>query len=385
MRVLHILPGLEISSGPTQALAALARHQARLGAEVTIAHLQGRGGGPPERLEHGIAYAGFQVRWLRYWGYAPGLGVFLRRQVGNFQVVHLHGLWLYPNVAGARACWGQAVPYLVRPAGSLEGWSLGQRRWLKGLYYRGLERRHLARAAALHAVSEQEAASLRGLNLPTRIEVIPNGVELEGSTALPSQAASRARLGLAPEAPVVLFLGRLHPKKGLDVLGEAFRRVRGELPEARLVVAGPDGHAFAAKVKEQYRELGILSAAVFLGELEGEDKAAAYRAADVFALASHSENFGLAVLESLAAGTPVVVSRQTPWEEVERAGAGFWVERSAEAFARALGRVLSDRGRGREMGERGRELVCRKYGWREVARRTLEVYEEVAPKGFIEH
>ena len=373
MRILHVIPGLAVSSGPTSALLNLAREQARLGHEVAIAHVTGRG--TDARPESGLPVLGFPAVLLPYWAYSPGLRRWLGAHVAGFDVVHIHSLWLYPNLAAEAACARRGVPYWVRPAGSLEPWCFGPRAWKKRLYFRCLERPGMNRAAAVHAVSEQEAANIRATGIRAPIVTIPNGVDLAAFDGGPDCETARTRLGLPREAPIVLFLGRIHPKKGLDLLGAAFAGVRRRFPEAVLAVVGPDDGPFARQVRNDYAALGLGDSVRFLGERRDREKVAAFRAADVFVLPSHSENFGIAVAESLAAGTPVVVSRNTPWQAVETEGAGFWIDLEPGRIEAALGEILSNPDRARIMGARGRALVEREFQWPAIASRVLAEYE----------
>ena len=374
MRILHVIPGLAVSSGPTSALIHLATEQARLGHEVAIAYVSGRGTDAPVVNVPGLRVQGFPATLLRHWAYSTALRDWLGRETANFDFVHIHSIWLYPTLAAAAACKRHCVPYWIRPAGSLEPWCLKLKAWKKGLYFRLIERPQLNAAAAVHAVSTQEAENIRATGIAAPIVTIPNGVDLAAFDRGPDRAAARVQLDLPADARIVLFLGRIHPKKGLDVLGRAFAEVRDRMPGALLAVVGPDEGPYARQVRREYDELGLGRSVLFLGELRDDDKIAAFRAADAFVLPSRSENFGISVAESLAAGTPVVVSRNTPWEAVEREGAGYWTVLEPGPVAAALVELLAQPARAREMGARGRALIEREFQWPAIARRVVEAY-----------
>ena len=377
MRIQHVIPGMAFASGPTQALVNLSKHQAALDHQVTIAYVTGRGADAHDLDIPGVDLIGFPACCLRHWAYSPALRRWLDTNLSRFDVVHIHSMWLYPNVAATRACWKQCVPYIVRPAGSLEPWCLKAKAWRKGLYFRLWEKRMLNRAAAVHAVSEQEAQNVRALGITAPVITIPNGIDLAEYQNLPSPEDARRRLGLPQGLPLALFLSRIHPKKGLDILGQVFCILRSRVPDARLVIVGPDRHEYAAEIKALYQGLGIADDVVFLGEKRGLDKVAAYAAADVFILPTHSENFGIVVAESLIAGTPVIVSQNTPWKVVEDVGAGFWLELDAEVFAERAASLLADPDRARSMGRNGQKLVSEHYDWSAIADELCQFYGRI--------
>jgi glycosyltransferase involved in cell wall biosynthesis len=246
---------------------------------------------------------------------------------------------------------------------------------LAGLF----DRRSLRQASMIHATSEMERDWIeRYLGKGPRIAVIPNGVEMQVFPGTPRETkpASRTRQ--------VLYLGRLHPLKGLELLIEAWGRMGNGTPEAcptggngwQLVIAGPDEQGTRARLEAQARTLGLANL-TFPGPLYGEEKRRALAEADLFALPSRTENFGIAVAEALAAGLPVITTKGTPWSEIE-GRSGWWVDVNADAIAKALAAAmrLSD-AECHTMGQRGRELVAAKYQWDAVGRAMMAVYESL--------
>jgi glycosyltransferase involved in cell wall biosynthesis len=186
----------------------------------------------------------------------------------------------------------------------------------------------------------------------------------------------RERQGIPAGAPLLAFLGRLHPQKRLDLVQAAFERVRRRAPEARLLLAGPlDGHT---RAELNAILSGSAGAAIWLGELAEPEKWGLLSEADLLLLCSDSESFGLSVAEALAVGTPVVVSRTCPWPELEALRCGFWVEQSAEALAEAALRLLRDPAEARAMGARGQELIRLRHSWPAIGRQMAERYAALA-------
>jgi glycosyltransferase involved in cell wall biosynthesis len=263
------------------------------------------------------------------------------------------------------------VPYVVSPHGALDPWLRQRGRLRKAVAGLLWQRRMLDGAAALHFTSEAESRLAGRFSEGVPRVVVPLGVSWADFQELPPPAS-------VGEGPVVLALGRIAAKKGLDMLIRAFALTRRRFPAATLVVAGPDDEGLRPRLEELARSEGVGDAVVFPGMLTGRDKLAALAAADVWALASHTENFGIAVVEALAAGAPTLVSPAVNLAgEIERAGAGVVSETKPEAFAGALAYLLEDEERRAQYGERGRKFAQR-YDWEALAPRIVELYEAVA-------
>jgi glycosyltransferase involved in cell wall biosynthesis len=245
-------------------------------------------------------------------------------------------------------------------------------KWRKSAAYWLLERTNLSGAARLHASSEQEASALGDLALDVPIGVVPNAVDLEAAASAPR--GFRARLGIPPDAFVVLALGRMHRIKRLELLAEAFAQLRETDPSAHLILAGPDEERLGPALM---RQLAPHAAFVHVtGPVQGGDKWALVRDADVMVQCSDSESFGLAVAESLAAGVPVVATRTLPWSVLEARECGLWVEQDAGAIAAALRDLARDPDRRAAMGARGETFARETFGWSAVASAMRDLYEQ---------
>ena len=373
MNILHLIPGLNNASGPTQVVYHLAHEAAKAGHHVTVCYIQGRGAEPAYTFDPAVELLGFPAVGLRKWGYSPALRRFLRAELGRFDLVHVHSLWLYPNIAAMQAARRHGVPYIVRPAGSLEPWALGYSAWKKRLYLGLIERRILNKAAGIHAVSEQEAENIRKLGFKPPVIVVSNGIDAAAYPLEADKKTLRRELDLPEEAFVLLFLGRIHPVKNPSFLLQVFRKVHIDHPEALLLIAGPDDHPYARQIKIEAHTLDIEPFCRFIGEVRAEDRTRFYGAADVFLLPSFSENFAVAVLEALAAGLPVVVSQHTPWSEAEDVRAGFWLPLEESAFTSALHTLIENEPLRREMSANALVLAQR-YDWESVAQKMMNEY-----------
>jgi glycosyltransferase involved in cell wall biosynthesis len=288
--------------------------------------------------------------------------------------IHIHGIWERLLIVAANTAFAARVPYCVRPAGMLDSWSLMQKKWKKGIALAFGYRRSLERAAFFHTLTHVEADFRTRLQLTPPCEHIPNGVCLEEIDPLPPAGSFRARHERLGDRRFILFIARLHHKKGLDLLAEAFRIVAAREPEVDLVVAGPDGGE-----KESFEKAiagaGLSHRVHLAGPIYMREKIAAIRDSDCFCLPSREEGFSVAVLEALAVGVPVVISEHCNFEDVQRRGAGFVVRLDADELAAGLLAVLADRTNRDVMGAAGRALIVEQYTWPRVAAATIAAYE----------
>lgn len=304
----------------------------------------------------------------------------LARLVEHMDMVHLHGVWEPLLLAAAGEARRHGVRYVYSPHGMLDPWSLRQKRWKKWLALALGYRRALSRAAFLHVLNADEEHLLKPLRLTCPTRIIPNGVSLEELEPLPPAGSYYAQHPELGGQPFVLFLSRLHYKKGLDYLADAFVLLAGWRPDVRLVVAGPDGGA-RADFEGRMKQAGLADRVHVVGALYGADKFAALADASAFCLPSRQEGFSIAILEALACGVPVVISENCHFPEVGEAGAGEVVPLDAQRVADALFRVLDQKPLRQRMGQAGRELVRSRYTWARVAEQCVGAYQEalVAP------
>jgi glycosyltransferase involved in cell wall biosynthesis len=308
-------------------------------------------------------------RWPRLdYAFSLALAGRLRKAMLDVDIVHMTSTFSFPTLVGSRLAAGAGKPYVISPRGSLQRWSLAQKRWKKVPYFALIERGNLQGAAAIHATSEIERDELRAV-LDVPIFVVPNGVELPDLKEMPKREPKR-----------IVFLGRVHQKKGLDILVAALSLLDKTVPATETLIAGPDDNGEWGRIEKLLASMQPRPHVRYLGPLEGEERFRFLGAASVFVLPSHSENFGQAVVEALACGTPVVVSRNCPWRRVEEAGAGRWVENTPEGIASGLASVLRDESDWNARSSAAKTLAA-EYSWSSMAGLMQQEYETILRRG----
>lgn len=376
MRVLHVIPSAAPrDGGPAVAVRAMARTLAARGLEVTVATTDAGLAIPPGAAagapvwEEGAEYRYFSASLRSGWKLSRPLSRWLHAHVGSYDAVHVHALFSYPTIPACRAAEAAGVPFVLRPLGTLDPWSLRRHAWKKRPYLALIERRHLRAASAIHATSAAEADAVAALGYADRVRTIPLGVDAPPPPPREPPAAG---------APLrLLFLSRVHPKKGLPLLLAAMAGASGEI-DARLTVAGTGAPGYLREMEALCHRLGLSGRVRFAGHLEGAGKEAALREADVFVLPSYQENFGIAVAEAMAAGLPVLVSDQVGIaEEVREAGAGLVVPAEAEAIAGALSSLAARPAARIAMGAAGARLARERFSWDRTADGLVELYRDI--------
>jgi poly(glycerol-phosphate) alpha-glucosyltransferase len=297
-------------------------------------------------------------------------------------VVHVHGMWLYLAHANRKYHQATGTPYVISPHGMLDSWQLRQSWWkntTKKIAFQLYEGEHLQRAAAIHALNEAERDAIRDFGLENPIAIIPNATKLPGAPSPDEQAAQ----WVIDDRKVLLFLSRIHTKKGLDNLLRGWAASQPAEHGWRLVIAGDTTDtAYWDQLRSLQRELGITDSSTFVGGQFGEEKARSFRAADGFILPSFSEGLPMAVLEAWSYRLPVLMTTYCNLDVGFRAGAAREIDTSADSIATGIRELIRmPEPKRREMGERGYELVRRQYTWDTVARDTLDLYRWALGRG----
>lgn len=380
MNILHVIDSLDpAAGGPPVIAASLASAQQQLGHQVTLACYRHES---PDRFDDdGIpGISKIRILLLPRGGRVERLsaraaGPLLDAAVAEVDVVHLHNVWEPILVRAAKSARLREIPYVVLLNGMLDPWSLRQKSLKKQVALMFGRRKMLDNAAALHLGNRDEERLIAPLGLQARTAVVPNGIGPRRAEALPASGMFRESLPTLQHAPFILFLSRLHYKKGLDVLADAFTRAAKRC-DAHLVVAGPDGGAREA-FERQISSAGLAGRVHVVGPLYGNRKWAALKDADLWTLPSRQEGFSIAVLEAMSFGKAVVISEDCHFPEVEQEEAGLLLPLKAERFADAFIELVNDPHRRERYGERARALVMDRFIWPRVAEQTISLYQSL--------
>jgi glycosyltransferase involved in cell wall biosynthesis len=389
LRLLHVIssvaPGF---GGPSKAVQAMTRALADRGHQVTIAttdaadDANGRLDVPLDEavVQGGVAYRYFARRPGGAWKFSWALTRWLSRETASFDVAHVHGMFQHSTMAGCRISRRNGVPYVLRPLGTLDAWSLGQHAWKKLPYLALVERSHIRHAAALHATSGAEAGHLRALGV-RRIAVIPLGVDF------PSRMVDRRQASAAGGPALrVLFLSRLHPKKGIPILLEAIRMVREAGTPVVLTVAGSGDPGYEAQVRAMAAAIGVADVITWTGHVDGARKAELFADADLFVLPSSQENFGIAVAEALAWGVPALVSHEVAIAgDIAAAGAGKALPIDAASFAEAITHYARHPETRLAAGDAAAAFARESYSWQSCAERLEGLYRTLTGRDSSPH
>jgi len=389
MRVLHIIQAISKKFGGVQTvLNDLTKFQVDCGLDVEIATTNvktPRGGVLDAPVDRPVDMFGVKVHHFPVQNmtllYSRQLQLYLKKNLNDFDIIHIHGLYRFPMTYAACRARKQGIPYIIMPHGSLDPYlykrSTRGSLLLKRLYEHLFDLPNLEHAGAVHFTAEEERDRVSFLGLRAPSFVVPNGIDWKHFEKLPKRGAFRHRHGIGSE-PLVLFLGRLHFKKGLDLLIPAFGQVQARHPDAKLVIVGPDNDNYGEQVRAWVSERNLESQVIFEGHLDSNDVIQAYVDADVFVLPSYTENFGITIVEAMACGLPVVISDQVNiHQEIAETGGGLITHCVADEVASALCELLADKEKRSIMGKKGRFAAKELYDWPHIVDALTREYETV--------
>ena len=385
LRVLHVIPAIaERYGGPSTVIWPLTKALNRLGdvaSDIATTDADGPHGSiHPSALSTDSVVNIFTRTFTEQWKYSPALGRWLRARVREFDIVHIHSVWSYSTFAAATAARQCGVPYILMPCGMFSDYCLATRRLKKWLYWQAIERKTIRHAAAFHCTGEDEVSDVLKLRPTASTYLIPHGIEPAAFEAPRDANELRRRCGpAAADRPIVLFLGRLHPVKGIiDHLLPAVTRMRSNAFVA--IAGGADARCpdHPARIRDTIARLGLSDRIALLGAVGSADRWSLFDGATAFVLPSHSENFGMVVAEAMARACPVVVTQGVQSKAIVlEAGAGAVVPPNPDEIATALDRLVTDPNAASAAGIAGREYVRTRLTWDSAATRIRTMYRAI--------
>ncbi len=383
MKILHVIPTLNSQKGgPSKACFEMARSMVQRGHIVSIQtttllepNPQVPALGKVEECDS-VTIHRHPIRRPQAWAYSPRLVRCLRETIPSVDIVHLHSLYLFPTWATGRECARSSVPYILHPHGSLDSWHYRRKRWKKKPVEVWFQDSVTRSAAAVQLATEKEKQEALPRLFGARTAVVPIGLDF-CEYAQPTRGRFRAAHPEIGGRPIVLFLGRLDLKKGLDLLVDAFAETLRLGCRAHLVIAGPD-HGMQKQVETWVEERGLRERTTLTGQVTGTDKLDLLADSDLFVLPSQTESFGIAVIEAMASGLPFVISDQVGVEaEIAQANAGWVVPTATAPLRDAMAEALRDAAGARAKGARGRAFATQRFSWDRIAAAQEEIYASI--------
>ncbi len=384
MNILILVPALgSVYGGPSKSVVELAQAVGRQGLSIDVVTTNANGSSKLDvQLNTWIDEKYYRIKYFSYWGWGDyklswSLAKWLFEHISDYDLVNTNAIFSLTNFPAYWACRQRQVPHIITPRGMLEPWALSYRAWKKRIYYNFLEKPALQNAKLIHMLASTEAEQIKGLNLKTPITIAPNGIHRENFEKLPNPELLYQRFPDTRNKTLVLFLGRIDPKKGLDLLATAFGKVHAQFPQTHLIIAGPDNTGFLATAKNYFANVDCSEAVTFTGMLTGSLKYAALAAAKIYVAPSYSEGFSMSVLEGMASGLPCVITTGCNFPEAANANAAHVVDIDADAITDALKQCLQSPQEAREMGTRARQLIFEHYTWNSIAKKLIQVYTAI--------
>ncbi len=395
LKILQVVPSISlVYGGPSQMIrglsAALAQQPADQVRQVTVITTDSNGDVDEAPLavplnqpiaENGYEVIYFRCSPFRRYKFSTGLLTWLWHNAHRYDIAHIHALFSPVSTAAATVCRWQNLPYIMRPLGTLDPADLQKKKRVKQLYASLLERPNLAGAVAIHFTSELESKVSERFGVSTPDIVIPLGVALPD---LPERAATKAAIReqfeIPPEHPILLFMSRIDPKKGFDLLLPALNELhrRNQPFHFFLCGANPQDRAYENSIRQQIETSPWANWATLSGFVSGDLKAQILSAADVFVLPSYYENFGIAVAEAMAARLPVVISDQVHiWPAIKESNAGWVVPTEVAALTAVLGEALGEAEERSQRGQNAQRCAEENYSWQAIAQQIIDAYQHL--------
>lgn len=383
MKILHVIPAIEQKSGgPSNALIQYAISLRKL-AEIEIATT--RSGLTFDELQKiQSAMGNIPIHSFDSWGthsrnISWPMFVWLKRNVGRYDLLHIHAL--FSPMSTLAAFWARRlkVPYVIRPLGTISPYTFSSgNRLLKQIYFQFVEHQTILGASAIQFTSPLEMEKASRISSFNHSIVISNPIEFISQNGLEEHGKNSNKK--------ILFLSRIHPKKGLDLLLRAMKELLKHHHDAELIVAGTGSPEYVKEIKKLTRSLGLSDRVQFLGFIEGEKKQQLFQEATLLALPSHDENFGMAVAEAMAAELPVLVSNQVGiWPDIQEYNAGVVVQCEVDSIKNGVEKLIENPRLSSEMGKRGKQLVKDRYSPEAVGRQLMALYTDILSQAPVQH
>lgn len=367
MKILSFVSSLDLSSGgPSRSVPMLVKGLAELGVDITLMTIRS------ENMNiHALEGTTAKLKVL-----SPS---FSRKEIAKyladerFELIQIQSVWEMPYHKVILEARKQNIPYIVTPRGMLEPWSLSQKKWKKKLAWWLYQRNDVQKSACVFTTAKMEAEHVSNLGITTCKAVIPNGIETDAYPCKTSVEGVKKQ---------VLFLSRVHVKKGIELLFEAWKRLHSDYVDWQLLVIGNGEAEYIHSLENRVESLGLKDSIKILPPVFGEAKIKVYQESALFCLPSFSENFGMVIAEAMSCGTPVITTTNCPWEILNETDTGWCVDLSVDNLERALREAMEmDANALYDMGQKASKLIFDNFDYRSVTHKSLRLYEWLLNRG----
>jgi len=386
MKIYNLIENLDDTyGGPAKSVPYLAKSLEELGVKNTLLSIKYHNNESNEVIKKNtLKWISFSYNYIKKIRYSKALKSYLTDVIKKDKdiLLHTHNLWNYiPYVVYSLGV-NYKVAYILAIRGSLYPWSLAQSSLQKKIAWVLFQKKALNNASCIHVTDKAELEAVRTLDITSPIALVPNGINLDEFKSMNDKDTAKENLGLEKDKKYILFLSRVHPKKGLEYLVQSWIKLAKKYKNWDLLIVGPlYDQKYHKKIEDEIVKNNLQDRVHFTGMIGGAKRIDCFSASTLFVLPSHTENFGIAIAEAMAAKLPVITTHGTPWQEIEEYDAGWWVELSQKNIDNTLNEALdSSDDELKQKGLNGFDLI-QKYEWKYQAKKMKEVYEWVLDGG----
>lgn len=361
MKVLTFISSLDINSGgPSRSVPMLVRGLAELGVDITLMTIRSE-----NMNTHALEGTSAKIKVFDPSVSQSEIARYLKEE--HFQLIQIQSMWDLPYHKVMVEARRLGIPYIVTPRGMLEPWSLSQKKWKKKLAWWLYQRNDVQKSVCVFTTAKMEADHISNLGITTSRAVIPNGIETDSYPCKTSVDIVKKQ---------VLFLSRIHVKKGIEILFDAWKRMHSEFADWQLLVVGNGEAEYIQSLENRVECLGLKGSIKIIPPVFGNDKILLYQKSALFCLPSYSENFGMVIAEAMSCGTPVITTTNCPWNILNDTSTGWCIDLSVDNLEYALREALSmNPTELYDMGQKASRLISDNFDYRSVTRKTLRLYE----------
>lgn len=363
MKVLIFISSIDLNSGgPSRSVPMMAKGLAEIGVDVTLMTISS-----DNMNLHALEGTSAKIHILERGYTTQEMETFVVSE--GFDIIQNQSMWDLCYHQMAKIARKHGIPYISTPRGMLEPWSLSQKRWKKKLALALYQMKDLQHSACIYTTAEMEAQHVKNLGVKAPCVVIPNGIETDGYPCRTSMDGVKKQ---------VLFLSRIHVKKGIELLIDAWKRLQNDFSDWKLVIVGNGEVDYIDTLRRRINDAGLVDCVSIQEPVFGNDKVQLYQSSALFVLPSFSENFGMVIAEAMSCGVPVITTKNCPWEMLNETQTGWCIDLSVEELERTLRETMGmDAEKLYERGLKGAELVREKFDYRSVAKNSFSLFDKV--------